>query len=323
MVKYKIEEYGTKSLIILFLCLLMIPQTIFGGESGRITIYEKDSNTGNGVIGIKLTAYQISKGNRLEGKGVPDDSFQKAFDDGLVSLDSNKLSSSKTIEDLEKYVKQENIVSEYPEQITDGEGRADFTGLSDGVYLIVQSNVPADFKRLGYTAETESYIIEIPSIDGDGNRIRSVVCNPKCTVTYPPSETISIDVYKEWKDSSNKYGARPDSITVGLFKSGGKKPVSIEVLSAKNNWHFKWNALDKSADWHVDEISRNPNYEKSVIKEGKGDLVFTIVNKYKPPSAKPSTGDDSGILFFISAFLGAAILIAAMLYKEKSSYRKR
>ena len=53
---------------------------------------------------------------------------------------------------------------------------------------------------------------------------------------------------------------------------------------------------------------------KSVIKEGKGDLVFAIVNKYKTTPSKLSIGNDSGILFFISAFLGAVILVSAILY---------
>ena len=51
----------------------------------------------------------------------------------------------------------------------------------------------------------------------------------------------SLEVYKDWSDQNNKFGTRPESITVDLYKDGQVSQTA--TLNAGNSWHVKWSNL--------------------------------------------------------------------------------
>lgn len=89
-----------------------------------------------------------------------------------------------------------------------------------------------------------------------------------------------VPVRKDWSDSDNQDGLRPDGITVNLLKNG--EVVDSAVLNAGNNWYHEFavdgNASDANA-YSVAEASAPDGYTKSdaVIKDG----IFVITNTHE------------------------------------------
>lgn len=89
-----------------------------------------------------------------------------------------------------------------------------------------------------------------------------------------------VPVRKDWSDSDNQDGLRPDGITVNLLKNG--EVVDSAELNAENNWRHDFavdgNASDANA-YSVAEASAPDGYTKSdaVIKDG----IFVITNTHE------------------------------------------
>ena len=109
------------------------------------------------------------------------------------------------------------------------------------------------------------------------------------TNSYTP-ETTSATVKKVWNDENNKYGTRPNSLTVSLMNGNDK--VTEVTLSESNQWTQKVEDLPKYAGgqpisytWTEDEASLPEGYVLSGnTTEG---TVTTLTNtKYAPTSVK-------------------------------------
>lgn len=58
----------------------------------------------------------------------------------------------------------------------------------------------------------------------------------------PETKTYTwLEVYKKWDDQNNKFGMRPESITVDLYKDGQVSQTA--TLNDGNDWHVKWTNL--------------------------------------------------------------------------------
>ena len=185
-------------------------------------------------------------------------------------------------------------------QVSDaGSGTVTFRGLSRGVYLIWQTNQAEDFAQLGYTAECEAFLVQLPKTDEKGNEEWNVTCSPKVKVDRTPEKT-QVMVLKKWEDNFDALKLRPTSIEVGLYKDGDL--YDTVTLSAAQNWQHSWTDLEKDAVWTVKEIKVPKYYSTEVTSEG---LTFTITNTLlptpggskdeppteKPPEDEPETGD--------------------------------
>ncbi len=315
-------------------CLLAFPSIAYAdSSSGNIQITQLDSATKNPVAGISLTLYKIADytGENLSGFSATDD-FQDLdidFDD-LGETDV----SEQTVPKLESYIDEQKI-NGLATLITDNSGVVNFTDLSDGIYLIRQTNTDADFETLGYTYQTDSYLVSLPRTDEDGTQTRTVICNPKGELKTE-EETVDVSVYKVWNDSNNKYGKRPGKIKVGLYN--GSTLVEEVSLSAIDNWSYSWSELDPSVEWQVKEMEVPNGYSSSVVKE---DNKFTITNTYKPSQAtvtpssgssitkstttkttsSPKTGDSTNIMLYILFNAAAIVWICFMLKGRKRNPR--
>ncbi len=162
-------------------------------------------------------------------------------------------------------------------QVTDSStGTVVFSSLERGVYLIWQTNQADDFKDLGYTAECEAFLVEIPKGDETGNEEWDVNCSPKVRVDRTP-ETTQVMVLKKWEDNFDALELRPTSIEVGLYKDGALEDTV--TLSAQTNWQYSWTGLAKDVTWTVKEIKVPKYYSTAVTSEG---LTFTITNTLLP-----------------------------------------
>ncbi len=330
----KIKKYAAFFLLVLFTLMISFPGKCLAAENktGSIQITELATSTQKPVPGIRLTIYRVAEGIRAENSAhlTPD------FADSGLQLTADILSDSDVASDLVSQYIQVKKLSGLEEKTTDASGIVEFTDLSCGIYLIVQSNTEEDFEKLGYTAEASPYFVEIPMPDSDhgGAYLYNVSCKPKCDVHENKKETVDISVYKEWKDNSNKAGKRPESIKVSLYYVDPAKNKRIDVdtqtLSAENNWSYIWKELDAKIDWKVREIDVPENYKMTKKMEG---TVCTIINTYTPPTTppgtppstppgtssktSPKTGDEAPILQYLILLLAAGTAAGILLRNKR------
>ena len=152
------------------------------------------------------------------------------------------------------------------------------------------------------------------------------------TNTHIP-ETIQIPVTKLWDDNNDRYGKRPDSITVNLLADG--KKVAAAELNEANKWTYTFTKLPKNAGGkaiaytveetatanYAAEISgnvtegytiRNKLLELSVVKQwfdaegtqmtdvsGMDAVTFTLYQKarFTPVGDAPAKADETTVIY--------------------------
>ncbi|MFC4770498.1 Cna B-type domain-containing protein [Enterococcus hermanniensis] len=107
---------------------------------------------------------------------------------------------------------------------------------------------------------------------------QSAIEGTTITNTYVP-KVIDINVKKEWRDTNNQDGIRPESIDVQLYAHDKKigRPVT---LTEENGWTHTWENLPekedgKTIEYSVKEVSDVPGYESGLKQENKTDIVIT------------------------------------------------
>lgn len=188
---------------------------------------------------------------------------------------------------------------------TNDDGIIRFDTLTVGTYTLTETQAPEDYK-LGtvktWTVKVEAgtpYAEEVR--DNDGNLTGYKKVTP-CTVTVEglnaasdiysitneAIEKTDITVTKVWYDMDNKFGLRPDSITVQLYTTdaNGENLTAVTgktlTLTAKNSWKGAFADLpqfnkDGSAIYYtVAEVNASDRYTSTVAKDNNGN--FTITN---------------------------------------------
>ena len=121
---------------------------------------------------------------------------------------------------------------------------------------------------------------------------------------------------KRRKDNNNRYGKRPDRITINLFADG--KKVAEKVVTAADNWKYSFKNLAKYNDegkqivYTVTE-DRVVNYKTTING-------YDIVNTYKRPifyfGDNPKTGDNIYIAVTTAVISGGLLLMVLYLHKK-------
>ncbi len=305
-------------------CLLFsVPA--FAAGSGVIRVTETDTQTKAAVAGVKLTLYQIA-----ESSESPVSGFSITEDFASLGLDPDALGEPDVMEaalaQLDAFIEAQQLAG--LKTLTTGtDGKAVFDGLEDGIYLMKQTNTEADFAELGYTYETASYLVSLPRTEEDGTQTRTVVCQPKGNLV--PETLTELTVYKVWKDNHDKYGKRPEEITVGLYLDD---ELQEEVaLNAVNNWRYAWTELDPDGSWSVKELSVPDGYTSAITNEG---TAVTITNTYHVPTSpkttsttrtgrssgsSPKTGDTSSLYLWIGIAAASAGVIWLLIRRRKKN----
>lgn len=127
-----------------------------------------------------------------------------------------------------------------------------------------------------------SYTLTESAIDGYANDIRSSGNTFTVTNTHIP-ETVNVDVTKIWTDGENQDGNRPDSISVILTGSDGKRYTT--TITAANNWKHTFLKLPKFFNEGTQieyTLTENTMSGYSDVVEKRSDYVFVLTNKYSP-----------------------------------------
>lgn len=127
-----------------------------------------------------------------------------------------------------------------------------------------------------------SYTLTESAIDGYANDIRSSGNTFTVTNTHIP-ETVNVDVTKIWTDGENQDGNRPDSISVILTGSNGKRYTT--TITAANNWKHTFLKLPKFFNEGTQieyTLTEDTMSGYSDVVEKRSDYVFVLTNKYSP-----------------------------------------
>ncbi|WP_280147333.1 Cna B-type domain-containing protein [Bacillus cereus] len=132
---------------------------------------------------------------------------------------------------------------------------------------------------------------DLPKYDGQGNEIKYTVNEVKVdgyetkvegttiTNTYKNTETTEVSGKKVWEDYNNKFGTRPESITVQLLQNGTEFKTEEVKADKEGNWNFSFKDLPKY-DGQGNEIKYTVNEVKVKDYETKVEGT-TITNTYK------------------------------------------
>jgi len=284
--------------------LLLIPNATyaFHSELSNLTIVMEYG--GATLRGIEVTVCRVSDAS-LEGGSVTYNATE-AFSG--AGADFTNLTREKNIAlatALHAYACANNIVRR--SKITGSDGKATFTGLSAGLYLVAQG----DGGNREYAAAP--YLVSVSD---------SVISFPKTEPVKPGAETISVSVYKIWVGTDNP----PGGIQVQLYRNGNPHSDPV-TLNTRNYWRCAWDNLNSGDAWTVDEINVPEGFVKTVSGNISSGFIITNTRKTQagvgPPKSPlnpgyPKTDDTSNIQFWILLNAVSCIgLLAVYLMRKK------
>lgn len=232
------------------------------GKTGTIRVQLRDVYFPDKPIGGTLVLHRV--GDALEVNSNLTFSLTGSFSGSGVSL--SDLNASGLARKLADYAEENNLQGHSVQ--ADTNGFATFSGLSAGLYLVMQTEAVE-----GYLPVTP-FLVSLPMYSSESWNY-SIEAAPK--VQRPSREPVSVTVVKKWLDNNKN---RPDSLSVSLLQEG--KIVDTVVITAEDGWKYTWNDLNAYYSWSVEEVVP-PGYkaEYSVYKD-----TVTITNKaswYVPP----------------------------------------
>lgn len=298
--------------VFMFLATLSMPIT--ATESGSITVINK-THDGELLADINVKLYKVADftdGSRTKIKMTSDFSdFDLNVQDILTSMEAEDAAKS-----CSEFINA-NSLAPIQEAKTDIDGKTIFTGIDDGIYLIVQNQTdPKD-----YEFTSTPFFVQVPYTDKDGKVIYQVTTQPKNDIIYP-SNDLEVSVVKLWKDNNNRDHTRPDSIEVGLYGDG--ELVDTVSLSDINNWSNIWDGLSKDVVWDVQELEIPDSY-RMTVENNQNQFIITnqlvvhrqnithgaieTVKGNKTTIKSVVTGDTTMLGFYIALFALSGLLI--------------
>ena len=143
---------------------------------------------------------------------------------------------------------------------SDSSGKAGFSGLESGIYLVVGKEVESN--GVFYMPQ-----VSLVSLSGDLS----------VDLKYETSNKASrIHVLKVWKKDNKK--SRPKSIEVCLLRSDGIVVDKVK-LNSDNQWSYTWDSLSTLYTYSVMETSVPSGYKESGFRE-MDSVVLTNTGSY-------------------------------------------
>lgn len=273
------KKSAAKALTMIIITALCITLFSFGTAAvsadtkGSITLTTLSKETKEPVSGAVFRIYPIASAYIKDG-GIAFIYTEEFKNNGM---DMGDFSDACLPVHLSAYAQIMSLA--YTEKSTDGSGRVVFDDLMCGAYLVVPVGIDE-----GYLNPTP-FIVTVPMKDASEDKwIYNIDATPKIESDKDETEEKTyISVKKIWRST----GKTPDSITVSLVKDG----VIFEsvVLSAANNWYYKWENLEKKHSWSVVETNVPEGYKASYVTS---EMTVIITNTDDSYQEETTTGSD-------------------------------
>jgi len=262
--------------VICILLLISTAASAFDSQPSNLTVVMKYGDVTLRGIDVAVCLVADAKG---EGGGI---AYTAAAAFSGAGADFTDLTAEKNIAlaaMLDAYACANSIARSA--MVTDSDGKAVFTGLSAGLYLVAQGN--------GASSEyaITPYLVAVPGANPrvEGSWDYDVVAYPKTGPVQLSDGTISVSVYKIVLDA----GSHPDSIEVQLYRNGIPHGGPA-TLSVENYWRYTWVGLSPDDTWTVDEIAVPAGYRKSISGNVRSGFIITDT---KNDTQEPTTGTPS------------------------------
>ena len=261
--KNKISKKIISVIIMTVMCITLFSvgaSAVSLNTKGSITLTILDKETkepiSDAVCRIYLIAYACENDD-----GVYFVYTNEFKDNGM---DTNSFSDAYFPVHLRAYAESKSLP--YTEKITDNKGRVVFDNLVCGAYLVVPVSAPDGYLN------PEPFVVTVPTLDETQDKwIYNIDASPKIEADKDDSdEKTYISVKKIWLSKEKT----PDSITVSLIKDG--EIYGSVVLSAVNNWYYKWENLDKNHAWRVVENDVPAGYK---VSYSTSQMTVVITNE--------------------------------------------
>ncbi len=209
---------------------------------------------------------------------------------------------------LAAYIAADGIAADLVAK-TDDNGIVKYENIMPGMYLIL--SVTNTYKN--EVTVFENFLIAVPNIQEEGSYNYDAAAFPKCEKRQVTQNKIKYSVIKQWKDTGFR-DLRPESVKVDILKNG--KRQATKLLSADNNWTYKWEADDDDFVWQAVERDISKSYSVTVKSSGNS-IIITNIHKEKD-SGRPKTGDTTILWPYILVMcISGSILTAIGIWKKR------
>ena len=187
----------------------------------------------------------------------------------------------------------------------DSTGKAAFTGLSAGLYLVSQETAVRGYYKMS------PFLVNLP-MTVNSAWVYDVEAAPK---VESPKYEFDLTVRKVWQDNNKD---RPKEITVQLISEG--KVVDEVVLSRTNSWRHTWKKLSTLQEWEVRELPLSSDYSVTYTRSRN---TITITNKaswYNPGLLQTGQLNWPVPVLFGAGLLFMVLGVMLLKKREKQDY---
>lgn len=275
-----INKSFAKSVTVLLLCFVMCSSLFSVGASavsldknGSISITCLDRVTKEPVSGAVFRLYYIA--DAFEENGNLGYKYTDEFKDS--GMDMGNFTDAYLPVHLMAYAMLQNIPCS--EKTTASNGYAVFNDLRPGAYLVVPVGAIEGYLR------PSPFIALVPMQDSVTNQwVYDIDASPKVEADKGGTEERTyISVKKQWQGTAK----HPDSIEVTLLKDG--MVMQTVILSAENNWYYRWDDLDKNHSWNVVESKVPQGY---TVSYSISQMTVIITNSEGTTQEETTTNPD-------------------------------
>ena len=261
--KKKFLQTMSALLILIFACSFSCAAD---SPTASLTVVLEDA-AGEALDDISVSICQIAERNNADYYPTP------AFESSGISISGIiNHPSSDVAKDILKYMQTNEVDCQSAVSVN---GQALFSGLDTGIWLV--------FCEPDQAYSFQPFIVFLPQVINN-EACYDVTSAPKTDLVIP--DTRSIYVVKQWDDTQDAAGKRPDVITVNVLQDG--VIIDEAELTAANGWAYTFAELPEEGVYSVEEVGVE---HYTATYNGDAENGFVITNSYTATDGKlPQTG---------------------------------
>ena len=268
-------------------------------KSGSITVQLRDVGQPDKPIGGTIRLHKVGDASIVDYNLTF--TLTSAFALSGVSLDN--VNAAGLADTLAAYADANSVPGTLV--TADRPGKAIFTGLSTGLYLVSQENAVSGYYKMS------PFLVSLPMTVNSAWDY-DIEAAPK---VESPKYEFDLTVRKVWQDNNKD---RPEEITVQLICEGAV--VEEVTLSRENSWRYTWKKLSSLKEWEVRELPLSSDYSVTYTRSRN---TITITNKaswYNPGLLQTGQLNWPVPVLFGAGLLFMVLGVLLLRKREKQDY---